>query len=655
MDRSYVRLSEAPVRFAAGASFVHYDELNDQVITMRDDGQFSVASFNPSGVPDEVPLSYLNKDGDVSSSRCSADMRFLAIRRSVHVVEIIDLHTLETLQVSPKKKTTLILDFFWTSMDSNDIVLATSGGLEFFKISKGPEQKAKLVKTVSTSKVVWVKWVADENVLVMGAGTQANMLHLFQFAPTEIVTYPKFEVDMPSKTSVLAPKQILASRMYGILYCLHADVASKRLIMYRVYKDLVARMGREIELFSKAVALSAVDNVVLVHNLDTKVSMIYDIKVTRFPFVNPLPLAPFTAKPRPRPLSVSLSSTEMAQFINEGSNASDLHNPEGFELYKSDWRFIPPRTVIDIREGYAWKLSLDLDEIAAACIEPIPLLAFLMHRSNAKRLVLSVLQSMLVFNYNLSTISAAFDLVNSAYVTSLKQRQKARESSGGRTTSVTFGNGEDSVDDKTGTFSIIDQGDVYTHVFMSLFLDETPAMRVRLLEYIRAYIMSLHRHNVQTSPSLYELLVNSLHRCNCLHQLDLCIRFNVIDDSMPVARLLLSLDKVYPPALSLGLDMLHRLREHQEILKVLLDRSMILAACHFVRKNRIISCPPKPFLEAAWNSQDLGLFFSVYSFFAQRNLVVRGSIDFLPKEDCEEYVKIYKSTFQKPSADDDLF
>eukprot|EP00299_Pterocystis_sp_00344_P014836 c7377_g1_i1.p1 GENE.c7377_g1_i1~~c7377_g1_i1.p1 ORF type:complete len:459 (-),score=117.05 c7377_g1_i1:797-2128(-) len=415
---AYIRLSEKPIRFNPVDAEVFYDELNDNLIIFRE-GIFSVMTFGG----DEIRLSYVNRDkhGDVSGVRCSPDMRFMSIRRSVHLMEIVDLHTLDTFLVTPKKKPCLILDCFWTRMETTDFVLATSSGLEFFKISRGEEAKAKMVKSYPISKAVWARFFAEENLLVIGGGTQANMIYLTQLTPTEVFKYPKFEVDMPNKNHVLSAKHITACRLYGVLYCLHTDVNTKFLVMYRVYKDLVARIAREIELFSTRVHVSLVDNVIVVHNLDTKVSMAYDVKVTRFPFMNPLPLAFHSSLPKPRPLS--LSQGEMVINVNS-SYLSPPDSPTAIELYKPDWRFMSPRTVIDTQDGYAWKVTLDLDEVAAACIEPAPLLGFLMHRSNAKRLVLSALQSMLVFNYNLSVIEAAFDLINTSYVAVVRQRDK---------------------------------------------------------------------------------------------------------------------------------------------------------------------------------------------------------------------------------------
>jgi hypothetical protein len=45
--------------------------------------------------------------------------------------------------------------------------------------------------------------------------------------------------------------------------------------MYRVYKDVIARIAREIDLYSESIAISVVDNVILVHNLDTKVCVLF--------------------------------------------------------------------------------------------------------------------------------------------------------------------------------------------------------------------------------------------------------------------------------------------------------------------------------------------------------------------------------------------
>jgi hypothetical protein len=57
-----------------------------------------------------------------------------------------------------------------------------------------------------------------------------------------------------------------------------------------------------------------------------------------------------------------------------------------------------------------------------------------------------------------------------------------------------------------------------------------------------------------------------------LHQL---LQYHVLDDSIYAAMQVLGLKDVYPPAGQQGLDMLHRLGMHNDVVEVLLEESKV--------------------------------------------------------------------------------
>ncbi|KNC49841.1 uncharacterized protein AMSG_11941 [Thecamonas trahens ATCC 50062] len=194
-------------------------------------------------------------------------------------------------------------------------------------------------------------------------------------------------------------------------------------------------------------------------------------------------------------------------------------------------------------------------------------------------------------------------------------------------------------------FAIIEQKEIYSFVLASMVEEArelTPKFKLAvLMEYIRS--LSFNSRPVQ--HYLYELIINLLVAEAKFHQLHQLIQYHVVMDSTPVALQLLSLDAVYPPAFQLALDMLKRLHTHEEIVEVLLSRNYVLPALRFIREHGFRSVPVKRFLRLALDSGDTPLFHTVFTFFAQRNLYLRGNEAFLPEEECDEFVAAFAALY----------
>ena len=122
-----------------------------------------------------------------------------------------------------------------------------------------------------------------------------------------------------------------------------------------------------------------------------------------------------------------------------------------------------------------------------------------------------------------------------------------------------------------------------------------------------------------------------------------------------IACLLLSLESVYPAAGQLAIDMLVRLKNSaDEICEILLSKNRVLAALQFASKHNLFNndngsgagIRARKFLEACDMTQDKEddhehekkiVFYTVYNFFQERNMLDRG---------CEGF----KEIFQKINA-----
>lgn len=106
-----------------------------------------------------------------------------------------------------------------------------------------------------------------------------------------------------------------------------------------------------------------------------------------------------------------------------------------------------------------------------------------------------------------------------------------------------------------------------------------------LLEYTR----SLMQHGETLADATQRCLVNMFLQQPQpdffrLHQL---LMYRAIDDHVPTALQLITLERRYPPALQMGLDMLARLNASNEIVQVLLARHTPLLAAKFVVSSRL--------------------------------------------------------------------
>lgn len=170
--------------------------------------------------------------------------------------------------------------------------------------------------------------------------------------------------------------------------------------------------------------------------------------------------------------------------------------------------------------------------------------------------------------------------------------------------------------------------------------DPRCAKRRYLIAAITEYLHSQQQHALPTDGEIGALLLALLAQQRSFYQLHQFVQYHVVADSAPLAAQLLALEAQYPPAAELAMDMLKRLgaAANDTIMRHLLEQGQLLAACRFIRHQRLLAYPARPLLAAAAASGNAATFAAVFSFFQQRNEVWRGSPAFLPEEGCNEFV-----------------
>lgn len=100
--------------------------------------------------------------------------------------------------------------------------------------------------------------------------------------------------------------------------------------------------------------MSVVDNVLLVHQVDAKVIILYDLFAeSRAPVSAPLPLL-LRGYPR-----ASMTSRPCSK--DDGSSNLKPTYEDETTIYSDEWTFLNPDLICDTTTGLLWKVYLDLD------------------------------------------------------------------------------------------------------------------------------------------------------------------------------------------------------------------------------------------------------------------------------------------------------
>ncbi|XP_053105402.1 regulator of MON1-CCZ1 complex isoform X2 [Hemicordylus capensis] len=600
----YLALCARPVQFekASPVNCVFFDEANKQVFAVRSGGATGVVV---KGLEDRNPISFRMEDkGEVKCIKFSLGNKILAVQRTPKNVDFLnfipDSPQLEYTQEC-KTKNANILGFCWTS--SAEIVFITDQGIEFYQVL--PEKRTlKLVKSQNIN-VNWYMYCPESSVILLSTTVLGNVLQPFYFKGGTMSKLSKFEIELPaapksSKLS-LSERDIAMATIYGQLYVLylrhHSRTSSStgaEVVLYHLPREGSCKKLHILKLYRTGkFALNVVDNLVVVHHQDTETSIIFDIKL-KGEFDGTVTLHQFVLPARsiqPYQIPVAGPASVTSQF------------PVPCKLYSSSWIVFQPDIIISASEGYLWNLQVKLEPIVNLLQDKGKLMDFLLQRKDCKMVILSVCSQMLSEpdRGSLGMIATVFDKLNHEYKRYLEAEQSYNMEA--------------------------------PHKFTISVL----------MEYIR----SLNQFQIAVQHYLYELVIKTLVQHNLFYMLHQFLQYHVLSDSKPLACLLLSLESIYPPAHQLSLDMLKRLSTaNDEIVEVLLSKHQVLAALRFIRGiGGHDSISARKFLDAAKQTEDEMLFYTIFRFFEQRNQRLRGSPSFTPGEHCEEHVTFFKQVF----------
>eukprot|EP00026_Physarum_polycephalum_P003513 Phypoly_transcript_03526.p1 GENE.Phypoly_transcript_03526~~Phypoly_transcript_03526.p1 ORF type:complete len:724 (+),score=109.83 Phypoly_transcript_03526:179-2350(+) len=708
----HVELCKDPISLTPEDKQVFFDECNKELVCISSRG----LSCTPlEGERRGLRVSYYSSSlnsvtrNRILNAKLSPDHSYVAVQSTPVDIDFTNLKDNATFSLSYKgnKAKGTILNFFWT-FDDNFLVVLT-GSLDLYHFPKA--SRSSSLKLLNTQKVNagWYHYSSDTRHRILltspplsadfilshsspqavppsPPATRYSLAHstqstppasphfhvtnatqslptapqipifTFYFKHNKIVKMPRFDID--SDGVPLASQELVVHQLYDAIYCIRVNSHRKELVLYQLTKDMVIKKICLDLITSGPSYIHVVDNLLLVHNIMSRVTMMFDIKSRKdmgwFPVASPLPI--FV------PSEQATSST----------------------VYSDSWTFHLPCYILDKGVGTCWDVGLNLDGIVQSLTnDRCRMTEFLLRRAlpQTKKILLRELCAMVVEQESLAVTAQVFDLINGVLETLLRDRATEAHPSpvNSRSTEKTLEMDSEALNEEwtpehvesieapdpddislpmiapplcapthsytppqahaspstpRGDSTIaVTQADMYAHVFMTIEAREPPLLDAKyLVGVLTEYIRSLNFHHLLVTPFLYELLINFLVSNKKWSQLHQFLQYHVVSDSTHVACQLLSLESKYPPAYQLALDMLKRLNTHEQIMEVLISKNMLMHALRFMKAHRV-KIPSKRVIEAATQLQDDTVLFHVYRFFEARKE--------LSQADCEKFKKLF--------------
>ncbi|XP_024923255.1 uncharacterized protein LOC107434407 isoform X2 [Ziziphus jujuba] len=413
---SHVYIPYPPLRCCVpGSRGLFYDDGNKLLISPKSDQVFSwkTAPFAPSVTPNCDSIS----EGPILSIRYSLDGKLIAIQRSTTEIQFWHRESGQHFSEKCRPEAESILGFFWTDCPLGDIVIVKTSGWDL--LAYKPESKSLQLMETRRLNVSWYVYTHESRLLLLASGMQCKTFNGFQLSSAGIIRLPKFEMAMAKSEAnnkpVLAVEDIFIVTVYGRIYCLQVDRVAMLLHLYRFYRDAVVQQG-SLPIYSSKVAVSVVDNVLLVHQVDAKVVILYDVFAdSRAPISAPLPLL-LRSFPR--------SNSSGFRAYREGNESSESHVVNDHEVYGDNWTFLVPDLICDVANQFLWKIHLDLEAISASSSDVPSVLEFLQRRkldaSKAKQLCLSIVCTAILEHRPVTMVSRAIDVLVTSYAHSIK-------------------------------------------------------------------------------------------------------------------------------------------------------------------------------------------------------------------------------------------
>lgn len=409
--RAALRISEPlyswdPGAIQTQAESVSFDEFHQRVIHKhkkdRGESGFSTVDLvDQGGTPDGLFVKF-DQDG-LRQVRFSPDglfFAFLCDRRRMGCMETVQpCRDPIPLTFKWSRADVEVLNFFWLlplheQKDHSDLVVVTNQGIEVFRLSF-EQRTAKSLKAVSSA--IDLCWIEPMSGMVL-ACTGARTLRPFDLRAKQ-PKMPQFDLVLGRGQKIEA-HDVAIMTIYDSTFCIHADSVNGRVSLRNISNPLQGTPEHDIvidvvddDALLGALRLSKVDNFLIVHCVEQKKSMIYDIHHREHSEV------PSICGPVP---------------VDHSSTAGEQN------LSCVEWDYLGGSTIMDHARGCVYRLQISMGAVLQEFLERsdhdlATVIRLLLRRSQCREHLVHTLARALRLKASCNEWAQGFAVLNSAY------------------------------------------------------------------------------------------------------------------------------------------------------------------------------------------------------------------------------------------------
>ncbi|KAH9674023.1 Mic1 domain-containing protein [Citrus sinensis] len=623
---SHVYIQYPPLRCSIPESRgLHYDDGTKLLISSTSNQIFSwkTVPFNPlaTSTSDSIP------EGPILSIRFSLDTKLIAIQRSSSEIQFWIRETSEAFSHRCRSDSENILGFFWTDCPLCDFVVVKNSGLDLFAY----DSVAKSLDLVEMRKlnVCWYVYTHESRLVLLASGMQCRTFTGFQLSSAGIVRLPKFDMAMakPEANSkpVLAAEDVYIVTVYGRIYCLQVDRVAMLLHSYRFYRDAVVQQG-SLPIYSSKIAVSVVDNVLLVHQIDAKAIAASSSETPSvLEFLQRRKLEAIKTKQ----LCLGIARTVILERrpVSMVSKAIDVL-VSSYSLSLKTGSYFKGIKTESTSSGVAnTSVARSSTDVSTSRIDGTSI----RHESTAG--VDSEYPS------RASTFSASESEENASSAP-LRTDSRDLQLGGGKVDRVNLTGAQSSgpsdnpvfvniseQQDSELTSPAISPDEMYKFVFAAVE-EEMVGDPSYLVSIIVEFLRSTNMEKIKVHPNLYVLTIQLLARNERYAELESFVTNKILELSKEVALQLLESGRQNIQTRKLGLDMLRQLSLHHDYVSLLVQDGRYNEALRYARKYQVTTVRPALFLQAACSSNNSQHLAAVLRFFSDFIPDFRTTSDF---------------------------
>ena len=519
-----------------------------------------------------------------------------------------------------------ILGYFWIkNVNSNDLVVIDTSGVEFFKLQKA---NLKLISVKHYQMTIGHYWYSGRDSILLVALSPPKLGQFCSFFLNhhgKSVPSVKFSLDLApcvtdkwtvsgkgvSSLSVFeenlnenSPHEVALVNLYGLSYLVHMQSLSGNLKIYRFKHDEISLM-KEFSLTAGQYGVRCIDNLVLMQNYALQETYVLDVKGTgqgKKPFCifwnnmkNTLPtlslkLRIFIEKPKVLVNANFLYDGKVIKDLASFTCSKDVQDSviECKMSLNPSLVYVDHDICVDIKEGRCYKLKFSPLSTAEQLSNKSDSLLFLFRRKGLQVQAFEYFRLCLQNGMSLAQVSSFFDAINNNYKNAIidKKPQSAPRLSFAKASDMAIRRRSLTLEPELKLESgsvVITQDDMHMLVFNKLVEDQNIDLNYLAL-VMQEYFRSLVSFELEPKDDTQLLLAELLVACHKSHILMDMLRYYVFTDSFRLVKYLISLIPADEAYLEFSVDMLFRMAAKERIIDVILEKSFVFEAVQLLAK-----------------------------------------------------------------------